>query len=301
MASASNKICIITAGRPGHGKSTALNNIFGLDLPAETSAIGVTKELNAKNYIVKGGAEIEVIDTPGFGDLHIPQEDVVTDMKTHLEKRDYTLVYCINVGPGNRFTKKDVGTMELLQKALGKEVWSNCVILFTFSDYAREELGNTKEYAGYLEEFTISFQDVLTSLEVKDITVKSILACEGTQVCLPGKNKAYAYDRSEKENELIAIPVGGTKSVKEDILPNIIPKKKDWTYLTFIEILRVTKKEKIHSLLAMLYGKIVGSTMDSKNSDFFSQTFGDISLKIHTTIRTVEILSKIMEEKDKSV
>ena len=60
------------------------------------------------------------MDTPGFCDLDIPQDEIKTKMSTLLKGRDYTLAYCINVGPGYRFTQKDVNTMRQLQLALGK-------------------------------------------------------------------------------------------------------------------------------------------------------------------------------------
>ena len=63
----------------------------------------------------------------------------------------------------------------------------------------------------FLEEFTHCFNEALTSLEVTDVTVKCILACEGHTVCMDGNNKAYTSNRIENEKELIAIPIGETK------------------------------------------------------------------------------------------
>ena len=315
MASPSDKICIITAGRPGHGKSTTLNNIFGLQLKQKISPRGVTQGLIEHN-VVKGGTELLVVDTPGFGDLDIPQDEIMTKMDTLLKGRDYTLAYCINVGPGNRFTQKDVNTMRLLQLALGKRVWLKCVLLFTFSDCAKEEFDDDNEgYKEYLEEFTHCFNEALTSLEVTDVTVKSILACDGHTVCIDGNNQAYTFNRMENEKELIAIPIGETKILKEDILPGIIPQEKDWTYLAFIEFLRVTEKEKRRSFFMFKFGQLLGSVFDGAFQQFeyssgsdessddsfdeYSQLFGDLFKHINTSNRRVETFTEMIKE-DKS-
>ena len=318
MASPSNEICIITAGRPGHGKSTVLNNIFDLELEQKISPRGVTKGL-IKHNIVKGGAEVLVVDTPGLGDLDIPQKEVTENMATLLNGRDYTLVYCINVGPGNRFTEKDINTMRLLQLALGKRVWLKSVLLFTFSDCAKcEEFDDDNEgYKEYLEEFTLCFNEALTSLKIEGLNVKSILACEGQTVCVDGNNQAYTFNRIEKEKELIAIPIGETKIVKEDILPCIIPQEKDWTYLAFIEFLRVTEKEKRRSFLMLKFGQMLGSAFNEmfqafgdscssddssdESSDEFSTLLGDLFKHIHTSSCREETFREMIKENKEAV
>ena len=140
---------LIVAGKPGNGKSTALNNIFGLNLQAKAAIHSVTTKFELRK-VEKHGICLTVFDTPGLGALDIDKEAVTAAMTDSIIGTDFTLLYCLSVAPCSRLTEVDRAIIHSLHASLGKEVWDKCVILFTFSDTVRrDEFGSTDETENY--------------------------------------------------------------------------------------------------------------------------------------------------------
>ena len=147
---------VMVAGRPRNGKSTALNNIFGLNLVAKISASSVTsvvqvfevtKKIPKKQDDTSPQEEVtmQVIDTPGLGALDISKDEILKDMKTVSKGVNFTLLYCFSVSPNTSLTEIDKTIVANLHQALGGEVWSKCVLLFTFSDHAYLEFEDSPD------------------------------------------------------------------------------------------------------------------------------------------------------------
>jgi len=239
-------IYIMTAGKTGSGKSTSLNNIFGLSLQADISPHSVTKDINISTTS-KHGVNVRVIDTPGFGARDINKEEVSDMMCDIIQHKKYTLLYCLSVAPCSRLTEEDEAIVGNLHKVLGKEVWEKCVLLFTFSDTAwRESFADTNDISGYkkhIEVMAAGFADILKKLDA----------------CSPSVHSVF---EPRTDNGVLAIPIGKKLTSTTEILPGIpVGEGKNWTDLVFVEILRRTAKDKRTSLLKLKYGSAVaGST-----------------------------------------
>ncbi len=144
-----SKVCIMTAGKPASGKSTALNNIFDLQLETGISAHSVTQRI-VRIEVSKNGVELLVIDTPGLGARDIDKEAIAMAMGEVVSQTDYTLLYCLSVAPSSRLTEEDETIIVNLNKVLGSSVWTKCVVLFTFSDTAwNEEFADNSDVDRY--------------------------------------------------------------------------------------------------------------------------------------------------------
>jgi len=79
---------------------------------------------------------MQVVDIPGLGALDIKKEDILKEMKRVTKCINFTFLYCFSVSPSNTLTETNKTFITNLHHAFGREVWSKCVLLFTFSDHA---------------------------------------------------------------------------------------------------------------------------------------------------------------------
>jgi len=256
----SNQATIMVAGRPRFGKSTALNNIFGLDFVVEARPTSVTQVVSAKQVnkeirvSQRNGPDkiekitLQVIDTPGLGALDIPKEEIVADMKKNVTSNKFTLLYCFSVAQNNIVSETDKAIIKNLHAALGSGIWSKCVILFTFSDYARTEFENAEEYQEYINGHAEQFEELLkasgcsTPPKVKTI-FQSASAGDGK------KNKL--------SSEIIAVPTRKTIRNSDIILPGILKNGEDWTDVVFVELMKKTSEHERGKFLAFKYSKVI--------------------------------------------
>ena len=244
-----DEVCIMVAGKPGSGKSTALNNIFGMDLKTNISSCSVTKEITTRR-LTRNGVRLTVIDTPGLGAIDIDKKAVTDAMATTVCGMSYTLLYCLSVAPSSRLTEMDEIIIRNLHATLGKEVWDKCLVLFTFSDTAMlDEFSsdNQKEpYVKYTKEVANAFYSILKGCGSDISKVSVVFDYESNSI----------FDRTDCEGEIMAIPVG--KSVdrmnEPDILPDIIARSEPWTDLVFVEIMMKTREEQRKAFVVLKYG-----------------------------------------------
>jgi len=230
---------IMVAGKVRNGKTTALNNIFCLDLPARPSPMSVTRTIRIikvkkkvprqTNDTSPGEVKMQVIDTPGLGALDIPKEKILEEIKTATKGVKFTLLYCFSVGPNTILTETDKNIMTHLTHAFGEEVWSNCVLLLTFSDNALLEFKNSPaKYVRFIDDHAKLFQELLQKITGKKISVNNILEYKDPQTLSEDENSA----------DITAIPVKKIVAHSEDILPRIIKPGQDWTDVAFLEIIK---------------------------------------------------------------
>ena len=257
------KATIMVAGRPRNGKSTALNNIFGLNLIAKASAKSVTQVVNVSEVTktfegekdgkkVKEEVTLRVIDTPGLGANDITKETIIKDMQKVISGEDYTLMYCLSVAPNTILLETDKVIMQNLHHTLGKEVWNKCVLLLTFSDYARDEFDDSEEdYINYINSHAREFQVLLKSIGADLPSVKTVFECQ-SQKC---------FDKDEIPDGIIAIPVNKKPKKSEEILPGILKKDEDWTDVAFMELMKKTGKEYRKPFVFFRYFIAMGSAI----------------------------------------
>ncbi len=242
---------IMVAGRARNGKSTALNNIFGLKLTANASSKSVTQVVTVSEVtkIVQKSKKkklkedkaadeeitLRVIDTPGLGAIDIEKETILKDMKSVIKGDNYTLLYCFSVSTSCSITDTDEIILKNLDKSLGKEVWNKCVLLFTFSDHAVQEFEDSQEgYIQYIKGHAEAFQRLLRKVtEDQSIVIKTIFE-------YPSIEK---LDQDEKPSEIIAIPVNKKPQNSEAILPGMVRAGRDWTDIVFMELMKKTDKD----------------------------------------------------------
>ena len=237
---------IMVAGRARNGKSTALNNIFGLDLVAKASAKSVTQIVstsevtkkitkpNENNELQEEEVTLQVIDTPGLGVTDIKKEDILKDMKKITQGVDYTLMYCFSVAPNSIIYETDKVIVENLHRSLGKDIWNKCVLLFTFSDYARQEFEDSKEeYIEYIKSHAREFEELLQSIGSDAPSVKTVFDYESPE----------NLEQEENPSGIIAIPVNKKTKDSKSILPGMLKNGQDWTDLVFVELMKKTAEE----------------------------------------------------------
>lgn len=236
LASRTSPTIVLVAGKTGSGKSTALNNIFGLNFEARSSPGSVTTVI-ADEVVERNGTTFRVIDTPGLGDAGGRTTATTKAMATAVKSSDFTLLYCLPVKPSDTLTETDKLIIKSLQSHLGRRVWDKCVLLLTYSDIARHgEFPSDHQadsYISYLHEHIQAFHRMLKDCGIDIPPIKSI----------------FAHDRlqfragQESTGEIIAVPVMKTNSNAE---PKIHPGSHTrWTEKALVEVTHVTRLKRL--------------------------------------------------------
>ena len=228
---ANRRLVLVTAGKPGVGKSTLINNLLGLKgekaAKAKRSAKSVTKTVDYYEREIHG-ITVRIIDTPGLEarDLTREQEqEALAKLSEFTNGKPDLLLYCISLV--GRFDDKDDRIVVKLTKVFGCEIWRHTVLVLTYGD----ELTDDEEKEELLEEFTEEFEEALKKAGVSDVPVKSILSTQAD-----GPNL-----KSKLENpQIVGIPVG-----------QYIQKPPDWAPLLFKEVIKRCRMNAIPALLVL--------------------------------------------------
>ena len=236
-------VVIMVAGKVGNGKSTALNNIYGLNLETKSSSTMVTKDILSLD-VEKNGVTVRVIDTPGLGSIDLKTESVVREMREVTKGHNYILLYCLGVKPSDILTETDKVIIRNLQQTLGVQVWQKCVLLLTFSDITREQeypsAAQDEDYKDFLKEHAQQFQSILQEQSRTQIEVKTIFEY----------NSQEEREQQEASEAIVAIPVQKEKNYKHDILPGISHLYPEWTDAVILELMK--KKDAKDRILPMI-------------------------------------------------
>ena len=236
-------VVIMVAGKVGNGKSTALNNVFGLNLGVKSSPTAVTQNV-CSTEVVKNGVKFLIIDTPGLGSAEMNTEKIVEEMADVTRGLNFVLLYCLGVRPNDILTETDVVIVRNLQHALGVKAWQKCVLLLTFSDITLNSEfplpHQVEEYKAFLADHAKQFQNLLQQESHVDIWVKTIFDYPSEE----------DRENEESSESVIAIPVKKERNVKFDILPGISNLYQDWTDVIVIEVMK--KKDARERVLPMI-------------------------------------------------
>jgi len=218
---------VLVAGKTKAGKSTALNNIFHLDLSLRPSplaeALSATRKKRVKR---KNGRDIIVVDTRSLAQLKLEDYKTVKEWEETLKGAEFTLVYCLSVAPCSAITAEDRSIINNIHWYLGYGVWNKAVLLLTFSDTARRELfpDDDEAYKAYLKNYSDTFRSLLMD-------------------CGADVSNTTIFDYGSQEfleklvlKQIVAIPVGKFASSDEDILLGLCKDGRQWPDFAFHEI-----------------------------------------------------------------
>lgn len=169
-------LVVTVLGRSGAGKTALLNNILQTD-----DIISLSPDRGTTNIELRKSTSGNIvgIDVPGFE--HSKREEwkkMLSEISAKLgvgEGKVHLILLCIPVGLSSKFDAD--GTPEIMEhmhKVMGKNIWGNCIVVFTFSNIERAKREDI-EHIRYLEQYTERFREELQGkLNVKDVEVKSI-------------------------------------------------------------------------------------------------------------------------------
>lgn len=137
-------INILLVGRTGVGKSRTINTLLGVEWATVGDHEPETAEIHCYEGIING-AEVVVVDTPGFCDDHPGKGNdnrYLREMVNQVERID--LMIFVTILDDTRVRGDEIHALELLTKSFGKEVWQKAVVVFTRADRFR-----ALEYEGH--------------------------------------------------------------------------------------------------------------------------------------------------------
>ena len=247
---ASTGITILIAGRSGSGKSTLASNLLRKKTEMTMSPDSVTQQTQLYK-VMKNGVEITILDTKG---LEPGKEEKARQMRGLAHAKEANLImYSLPVGPGSKFNDgNNREIMKAIQGTYGKNVWSHCVLVLTFSDLARNQFCSRKDggievYKDYITKFVARFQEELNNLENTNVIVKSPFT---SPELLSSSRELLSLDKSEDTNTtIVAIPTGFDLQEKDETLPL------KWQDMLFQELLKKCSHDQIASLLQYQYGR----------------------------------------------
>ena len=225
---------LVTAGIPGAGRSTLINNLLGLkgEKAAKTkfSLVSVTKSVDYYEEEVHG-ITVRIIDTPGLDAKDLSSKEVEEELATLSVLTDGKadlLLYCMKMT--DRSDVRDERIVMKLTKTFGKEIWKHTILVLTFGDAV---LNQDEEDKDLLEEFTEDFEKTLKKAGVNDVPVKSILSAQDSA-------EFESVLKKIQQPEIIGVPVGRQAQMP----PN-------WTYLLFKEIIKKCNYDAIPAMLML--------------------------------------------------
>ena len=165
---------ILVVGKTGSGKSTLINGLFGSD----KAEVGHTLESETKNVQFfqevydsesKNGEKFKVTicDSPGFRDSSLSDEEYIKMLKLTTCNDPDLVLYVVSMRE-TRWTADQVETITYVNKALGKEIWNNTLLVLTFAN----EIDDIKKK----REFLYKFVQTLNSIGVKADDMRVALA-----------------------------------------------------------------------------------------------------------------------------
>ena len=199
------EITIVLAGKSGAGKSTFTDNILGSNqATSKTAPPSIIDKVTHSN-----GVKMRIINALGIAEYKKDKLKELKALSTYTNGKADLLVYCLPVGPGNKFDYTNPEIIQSLTDAYGKEIWEHCIVVFTMSNMALSMFQDsnpataTQRYKEYLKEYADAFQSQLYQLKV-ETCIKTIF---------------HMGMEPPTSNTIFAIPVG--RKLDDPILPDL--------------------------------------------------------------------------------
>jgi hypothetical protein len=208
-----------------------------------------------------------ITDTVGLEDRK-QRKKGLRDLCKHTQGKADLIIYCLPVNPSSKFNDGNPAIMRSLQNAFGKDVWKQCLLVFTFSNITMEMLKKKirdnneveSKYKNFLLEHATKFREELRSLKVKDVDVQVLFGFQTeeridddimTIVAIPaGDEPNDPVFPDFKDPTKFVIP---TRSLLEESVQIDIT---DWKEILFIEIIRKCSSPELKKdMLQYRYGR----------------------------------------------
>jgi GTP-binding protein EngB required for normal cell division len=140
---------IIFLGRNGSGKTSLVNSLVE-KVVFDSGRSKTGGNLTIKTQIYKFTDNIEVIDTPGFGDDEFDRKNSVNEIQFALSRNgNYRIMFVLSLAEG-RIKSEDLTTILLLQNAIKINDLSFGIIVTKCSNEFLEDLSDISNYDKYI-------------------------------------------------------------------------------------------------------------------------------------------------------
>ena len=157
---------ILLVGRTGTGKSSTINSLLGREVAAVGNLIPVTEKIQYFDCPIND-AVIRLYDTPGLCDSADMSNDdeYIKAIKEALPSIDLVLF----VTPLNetRVSKDERVALRSLSAAIGKHLWENMIVIFTF---ACSSLPGNSQYVDFVDIRVSAFKSFVTELSSEKVS-----------------------------------------------------------------------------------------------------------------------------------
>ena len=279
-------VTIVVVGRSKAGKSTLLNNVFGLKreevVLSETP--GTTK-LDTYDE-TRNGITLHIVDTIGLAQDKKKKKQQLKNLSTYTENKADLVLFCIPVGPNTRFENNNPKLMRALQQCYGQNIWRHCLVVFTFSNHAWDrvkrkeaaEFEARRKYTDYITSYTACFREELIKMGVEEKITSSV-------ECI------FDVDKAQPRPTIVTIPAGYDD--EDPILPGIeLDENEKWIGKLFTEMLESAEKKSKRALLEFRYTREVVKQAFRHAAKKVTQTFEDArvarTLEVARVTRTLE-------------